>query len=64
MPSKLDIQTPRNYFVFRVAFIWNSLSSDIVGSVSLKVFKKKLDDHCLKNNIVFDPNYVFLNTYV
>ena len=53
----------RNYFVFRVAFVWNSLSSDTVGSVSLNVFKEKLDDHCLSRNVVFDPNYDFLNTY-
>ena len=55
--------TRRNYFAFRVASVWNSLSSDIVGSVSLNVFKKKLDDHCLTRNIVFDPNFDFLNTY-
>ena len=53
----------RNYFALRVVSVLNSLSSDIVGSVSLNVFKKKLDDHCLTSNIVFDPNYDFLNTY-
>ena len=53
----------RNYFALRVVSVWNSLSSDIVGSVSLNVFKKKLDDHCLTRNIVFDPNYDFPNTY-
>ena len=55
--------TRRNYFAFHVASVWNSLSSDIVGSVSLNVFKKKLDDHCLARNIVFDQNFDFLNTY-
>ena len=31
----------RNFFAFRVASVWNSLSSDIVGSVSLNAFKKE-----------------------
>ena len=55
--------TRRNYFAFRVASVWNSLFSDIIGSVSLNVFKKKLDDHCLTRHTAFDPNYEFLNTY-
>ena len=59
----LNTTTRRNYFAFRVASVWNSLSNDIVGSVSLNVFKKKLHDHCLTRNIVFDPNFDFLNTY-
>ena len=53
----------KNYFAFRVAFVWDSESSDAVGSIFLNAFKKKLDDHCLSRNIVFDPNYDFLNTY-
>ena len=57
-----NITTTRNYFAFRVASVWNSLSSDIVGSVSLNAFKKKLVDHCLTRNIVFDTNFDFLNT--
>ena len=55
--------TRRNYLAFCVASVWNSLYSDIVGSVSLNVFRKKLDDHCLTRNIVCDPNFDFLNTY-
>ena len=53
----------KNYFAFRVAFVWDSESSDTVGSIFLNAFTKKLDDHCLSRNIVFDPNYDFLNTY-
>ena len=56
--------TNRSYFAFRIASVWNSPSSGIVGSVFLNVFKKKLDDHCLTRNIVFDSNYEFLNTCV
>ena len=55
--------TRKNNFPFRVASVCNSLSSEIVGSVSLNVSKKKLADHCLTRNTVFDPNYDFLNTY-
>ena len=53
--------TRRNYFALRVASVWSSLFSDNVESVSLKVIKKKLGDHCLTRNIVFDQNYDFLN---
>ena len=53
----------RNYSAFLVASVWNSLSSDIVGLVFLNVFIKKLDNHCLTRNIVFDVNYDFLNAY-
>ena len=49
----------RNYFAFRIASVWNSLSSNTVGSVSLNVFKKKLDDHCLTRNIVLIQNMTF-----
>ena len=53
--------TRRNCFALRVASVWNSLFSAIVGSISLKGFKKKVGDHCLTRNIVFDQNYDFLN---
>ena len=46
----LNTTIRRDYFAFPVASVWNSLSSDIVGSSSLNVFKKKLDDHCLTRN--------------
>ena len=59
----LNITTRRNYFAFCVASVWNTLYSDIVGSVSLNVMNKKLDDDCLPRNIVFNPNYYFVNTY-
>ena len=55
--------TRRNYFAFGVASVWNSPSSDFVGSVSLNVFKTTLDGHGLTRNIVSDRNYDFLNTY-
>ena len=40
------------------------LSSDIIDSISLNKFKKKLEDHYLTRNIVFDPDHDFLNTYI
>ena len=58
-----NLTITRHYFAFRVVSVWNSLSSDIVGSVSLNVFKKKLDDHCLTRNTMFYSNYDFLNMY-
>ena len=58
-----NLTARRNYFAFRVASFWNSLSSHIFEWVSLNVFKKKLKDDCLTRNIIFDPNYHFLDTY-
>ena len=56
-----NLTARRNYFALRVASVWSSLFSDNVESISLKVIKKKLGDHCLTRNIVFDQNYDFLN---
>ena len=59
----LNTSIRRNHLAFHVVSVCDILSTDIVESVSLNVFKKKLDDHCLTRNIVFDPNYDFPNTY-
>lgn len=66
MPSILDIihiTTRRNYFVFLVVNAWNSLSNNVVESVSLNVFKKSLDGHFQTRNKVLNLIYDFQNNY-
>ena len=48
----LSTAVSRKYFAFYAVTFMNSLSSVIVESISLIVFKKKLNDHCQPKNIL------------
>lgn len=53
----------KNFFTLRVSSTWNSLPKNIAEATSLNQFKNKLDKLCKDKNIMFDPDFDFLDTY-
>ena len=39
----------QNFFSQRIVDDWNSLPDEVVTAESLNSFKKRLDEHCLRN---------------
>ena len=52
----------RNFFSIRVSHVWNSFPGHIVNAQSVNIFKNLLDEFCEMKNIIYNPEFDFLDT--